>query len=110
MIRRPPRSTLFPYTTLFRSLCVDGVHGIGVDDATMAGLGCDFFVAGTHKGMFGPRGTGLGGGKPQGWAAAPALIPTFKPRAGQVWGKASPARDPPSAALLTPRRVHSFAT
>src|SRR3712207_6865901 len=24
MIRRPPRSTLFPYTTLFRSLPVDG--------------------------------------------------------------------------------------
>src|SRR2546421_6983498 len=24
MIRRPPRSTLFPYTTLFRSICVDG--------------------------------------------------------------------------------------
>src|SRR2546425_7247258 len=24
MIRRPPRSTLFPYTTLFRSLRVDG--------------------------------------------------------------------------------------
>src|SRR2546422_2907680 len=23
MIRRPPRSTLFPYTTLFRSLCHD---------------------------------------------------------------------------------------
>src|ERR1041385_6677318 len=23
MIRRPPRSTLFPYTTLFRSVCVD---------------------------------------------------------------------------------------
>src|SRR5262249_47958577 len=23
MIRRPPRSTLFPYTTLFRSLCAD---------------------------------------------------------------------------------------
>src|SRR3712207_8270399 len=29
MIRRPPRSTLFPYTTLFRSLAelVDGVGG-----------------------------------------------------------------------------------
>src|SRR2546430_13693512 len=25
MIRRPPRSTLFPYTTLFRSLCVDAL-------------------------------------------------------------------------------------
>src|SRR2546425_13350176 len=24
MIRRPPRSTLFPYTTLFRSVCGDG--------------------------------------------------------------------------------------
>src|SRR2546422_3891282 len=24
MIRRPPRSTLFPYTTLFRSLCTFG--------------------------------------------------------------------------------------
>src|SRR2546426_6760822 len=30
MIRRPPRSTLFPYTTLFRSL---GGHGLGDDAA-----------------------------------------------------------------------------
>src|SRR3989454_6063859 len=29
MIRRPPRSTLFPYTTLFRSL--DGVRVVGPD-------------------------------------------------------------------------------
>src|SRR3712207_7533101 len=27
MIRRPPRSTLFPYTTLFRSLRDDGAGG-----------------------------------------------------------------------------------
>src|SRR5256885_11492028 len=26
MIRRPPRSTLFPYTTLFRSLCRNGLE------------------------------------------------------------------------------------
>ena len=26
MIRRPPRSTLFPYTTLFRSLCLSSVN------------------------------------------------------------------------------------
>src|SRR2546427_8565947 len=26
MIRRPPRSTLFPYTTLFRSRCLLGVR------------------------------------------------------------------------------------
>src|SRR6266542_6677901 len=31
MIRRPPRSTLFPYTTLFRSLCAEaGLVRIGV--------------------------------------------------------------------------------
>src|SRR5256885_7561295 len=27
MIRRPPRSTLFPYTTLFRSQCATCFHG-----------------------------------------------------------------------------------
>src|SRR2546426_3571974 len=27
MIRRPPRSTLFPYTTLFRSLLLELAHG-----------------------------------------------------------------------------------
>src|SRR2546430_13001237 len=32
MIRRPPRSTLFPYTTLFRSLLLDrfGVRRVGI--------------------------------------------------------------------------------
>src|SRR2546429_4137705 len=30
MIRRPPRSTLFPYTTLFRSRLNVGAHFIGV--------------------------------------------------------------------------------
>src|SRR3712207_7132339 len=30
MIRRPPRSTLFPYTTLFRS--DDGLQAVGADD------------------------------------------------------------------------------
>src|SRR5260370_17285126 len=29
MIRRPPRSTLFPYTTLFRSLALMGENGAG---------------------------------------------------------------------------------
>src|SRR2546429_6284445 len=35
MIRRPPRSTLFPYTTLFRSSLL----------AACAGLACDFAEA-----------------------------------------------------------------
>src|SRR3712207_8134188 len=41
MIRRPPRSTLFPYTTLFRSL-----HLAAVDDELGALL-----LAGLHVGL-----------------------------------------------------------
>src|SRR3712207_7344193 len=45
MIRRPPRSTLFPYTTLFRSVSLSpsepGPHGLEH---------CDFLVAG-HEGV-----------------------------------------------------------
>src|SRR5256885_15097786 len=40
MIRRPPRSTLFPYTTLFRSRR-DELHGVGDDVAVGVG-GADF--------------------------------------------------------------------
>ena len=40
-------------------LCVDGVHGLGIENVTLPELGCDFFAAGTHKWMFGPRGTGI---------------------------------------------------
>jgi selenocysteine lyase/cysteine desulfurase len=47
--------------------CVDGVHGFGVEDITMEKLGCDFFVAGTHKWIFGPRGTGILFGKKDAW-------------------------------------------
>src|SRR3712207_9196782 len=37
MIRRPPRSTLFPYTTLFRSCFVDA-RAAGVLSVTSTGL------------------------------------------------------------------------
>src|SRR5205807_6288007 len=33
MIRRPPRSTLFPYTTLFRSPCRRRAHRGGIEPA-----------------------------------------------------------------------------
>src|SRR2546430_9143088 len=36
MIRRPPRSTLFPYTTLFRSLLIAG-YTVGVGFAAFGG-------------------------------------------------------------------------
>src|SRR2546427_9859388 len=36
MIRRPPRSTLFPYTTLFRSRVRYGLEGSPLDSTTAA--------------------------------------------------------------------------
>src|SRR5256885_8714949 len=38
MIRRPPRSTLFPYTTLFRSL-VEPAHAVCHEHRGLAGAG-----------------------------------------------------------------------
>src|SRR3712207_7897510 len=38
MIRRPPRSTLFPYTTLFRSRHARGEHDDADDDREGLGL------------------------------------------------------------------------
>src|SRR2546422_7281533 len=35
MIRRPPRSTLFPYTTLFRSLDAEDFSGFGLAKGTV---------------------------------------------------------------------------
>src|SRR3712207_9110211 len=38
MIRRPPRSTLFPYTTLFRSTAGRLLVDVGADDVEAAGV------------------------------------------------------------------------
>ncbi|WP_189176588.1 aminotransferase class V-fold PLP-dependent enzyme [Streptomyces lasiicapitis] len=40
-------------------LVVDGVHGLAAVDDDGARMGADILVAGTHKWLFGPRGTGL---------------------------------------------------
>src|SRR2546430_12200901 len=47
MIRRPPRSTLSPYTTLFRSLTSKGGYGMGAGGVAMLSVfGKEVFRAG----------------------------------------------------------------
>jgi len=59
-------------------LCVDGVHGFGVEAVTLSELGCDFFAAGTHKWVFGPRGTGvLYAARAELWERCLPTIPAF---------------------------------
>jgi isopenicillin-N epimerase len=82
-------------------LCVDGVHGFGVEDETMASLGCDVFAAGCHKWIFGPRGTGLLCATPAGWAISSPTIPTFD----RMWRGGA---EMPAAAWMTPGGFHSF--
>src|SRR3712207_5920270 len=41
MIRRPPRSTLFPYTTLFRSTCAGATSSSGIRCCSTAVLPTD---------------------------------------------------------------------
>lgn len=40
-------------------LIVDGVHALGAVDEAPAASGVDVFIAGLHKWLFGPRGTGV---------------------------------------------------
>jgi selenocysteine lyase/cysteine desulfurase len=58
-------------------LVVDGVHGFGIERETFPDLGCDFFVAGCHKWLYGPRGTGLVAATREAWQTVSPIIPTF---------------------------------
>ena len=59
-------------------LCVDGLHGFGVEDETAASLGCDVFVAGTHKWLWGPRGTGIVWATQTAWDSVTGVTAPFE--------------------------------
>ena len=89
-------------------LCVDGVHGFGVEALTPAGLGCDFFVSGCHKWLFGPRGTGLVWAHASAWNTVTPIIPSFDLRAILAWIRGGRSPRAPRAAAMTPGGFHSF--
>ena len=88
-------------------LCVDGVHGFGIEATTPRELGCDFLVSGCHKWLFGPRGTGVIWGRAESWNTVTPTIPTFDGRAFQPWME-NRVPDLPRAAAMTPGGFHSF--
>ena len=88
--------------------CVDGVHALGVEDFRVDELGCDFLIAGTHKWIFGPRGTGLVWGHPKAWPIARATIPTFSSQAYDLWMENKSSKDLPQSVHMTPGGFHSF--
>lgn len=89
-------------------LCVDGVHGLGVEDASPVDLGADVFIAGCHKWLFGPRGTGIIWAAPHAWERMAPMIPTFDVRAFAAWIAGQPPTTVPPGPLMTPGGYHSF--
>jgi selenocysteine lyase/cysteine desulfurase len=90
-------------------LVVDGVHGLGCTDETVAAMGADYFSAGTHKWMFGPRGTGLVWAKAEGWARLRPTLPNFSDEETYVaWKQNRPPRTPNNARRMTPGGFQAY--
>jgi selenocysteine lyase/cysteine desulfurase len=88
-------------------VCVDAVHALGVESADAPDLGCDFLVAGCHKWLFGPRGTGLVWGRDAAWDQVTGTVPSFDRRAIGAWiGGRTPRL--PGAALFEPGGFQAF--
>lgn len=90
-------------------LVIDGVHGFGVEDETIAETGVDIFIAGTHKWIFAPRGTGLVWARPATWARLRPILPTFSSEELFVaWMKGEKPPPTPKAAWFIPGGFHAY--
>jgi selenocysteine lyase/cysteine desulfurase len=87
--------------------CVDGVHGFGIEDQDVSQLGCDVFIAGTHKWIFGPRGTGVIWSNKKAWARSAPVIPSFSASYAAWLGQMS-QNEVPDGMHFTPGGFHSF--
>lgn len=84
-------------------LIVDGVHGFGAVDENVADMGADFFVAGTHKWLFAPRGTGIVWARPENWARMQPTVPTFSSfESYMAWLENRAPQGPTQANQVTP--------
>jgi len=90
-------------------LVVDGVHGLGAADDTVATMGADYFCAGTHKWMFAPRGTGLVWANAANWGRLRPLVPNFTEiESYNAWTEDRPPAGPANAARMMPGGFHAF--
>jgi isopenicillin-N epimerase len=90
-------------------LIVDGVHGLGAVDESVADLGCDFFCAGAHKWMFAPRGTGIVWGRATEWARIRPLFASVTDLEPYLaWLENRPPRGPGNAWRAMTGGFHAF--
>ena len=99
-------ASVLPARILF---CVDGVHGFGVEAATVRELGCDAFASGCHKWLYGPRGTGVLWGNARVRERLRPIVPSFDDGASYgAWLAGGVPTGTPDGARLTPGGFHSF--
>lgn len=90
-------------------LVVDGVHGLGSTDETVATMGADYFCAGCHKWMFAPRGTGIVWARDSDWARLRPTVPNFSDlESYEAWTQERAPATPTNAARMTPGGFHAF--
>lgn len=89
-------------------LVVDGVHGFGVEDENVAEMGADFFIAGTHKWMFGPRGTGVVWAKADNWKTLRMVFPAMAIEPFTAWMTGTSSNAPTQASWITQGGFHAF--
>ena len=88
-------------------LVVDAAHGLGTGPSPVEELGCDVFIAGCHKWLLGPRGTGIVWGRKEAWARFAPIIPSFDDRLYDPWTNFEVGKAPPGP-TFTPGGFHSF--
>jgi selenocysteine lyase/cysteine desulfurase len=89
-------------------LIVDGVHGFGVEDEAVAQMGCDFFISGTHKWIFGPRGTGLIWAKAETWKLMRPIFPAVDFGSFMAWRQGGESPHVMGADWVSPGGFHTF--
>lgn len=89
-------------------LVVDGVHGLGIESEPVADMGADFFVAGTHKWIFGPRGTGVVWARAENWKLLRMVFPAFAHETFAAWMTETTPSPPMRAAWIGQGGFHAF--
>ena len=90
-------------------LCVDGVHGFGVEDVGVRELRCDALASGCHKWLHGPRGTGILWAGDRLRELLRPTIPSFEDgESFGAWLRGGVPAGAPDGRRLTPGGFHSF--
>ncbi len=89
-------------------LIVDGVHGLGVENESVAEMGADFFIAGTHKWIFGPRGTGIVWARSDNWKTLRMVFPAMAMETFSAWLTGSEVKAPMKGSWMTQGGFHAF--